>query len=394
MSLDLQTRDHRWCLDASWISYARRPAASELRARARSIRATHYLVVPGRPALVGFFAFRDGSKRKSLIPAALAAARTLGPDAYAEYEPEPGRLWIVATDHLGNLTPFADSCISASEQEAFEARLDPSLVARKQRFDIDQVDEKFAQFEPESYPLREVSSRRSLFIGAGIVACGVGIGLSLYTWHLHNIRLAADRVQQMRVESDRLKRLANAQVTTVTPDHWINACLKTAKAVPLFAAGWAQMEWVCNSTGVEITWLRAGGTLADAPPGKYTDQGDLIVQTLPMEPERTRPQAHAPVDGKRLLLALLQQSGVKAQIHTTVVLDQDPKQAHGPPPAASAQFIWPTDPRSTSWDAIPGLQFIELRHKTGLQLSSAAGQQSDLNSYLVSAQIGEGDHAP
>lgn len=389
MSIDLQTRDHRWCLDASWISYARRPGSTQLRARARSLRATHYLVIPGRPALVGFFTFKDGSKRKSLTPAAFAAARLLGPDAYAEYEPEPGRIWIVATDQNGNLTPFADTCISASDRDAFEARLDPRLLARKQRFDIDRVDEQFAAFDPEPFPLREVSSRRGLAIAGGALLLTLMGAFGAYAWHVHSVQIAAKELEKTLREEARLKRLADARITVVTPDHWLSACLSTAKEVPLFIKGWAQAEWTCHETTLSVTWIRAGGTLANAPTGKYSDQGDLIVQTLPFQPERTRPQTPVPMDSKRALLALLQRSGVQAQIHSTVPLSQGP--ASPPPqniPTATAQFAWPTDPRSTSWDVVSGLQFSEVQHSTGVQFSTGAGRQTGLNSYVITATLG------
>jgi hypothetical protein len=342
---------------------------------------------------VGFFTFKDGSKRKSLTPAAFAAARLLGPDAYAEYEPEPGRIWIVATDQNGKLTPFADTCISASEREAFEARLDPALVARKQRFDIDRVDEQFAEFDPESFPLREVSSRRGMAIAGGVLLLCISATFGAYTWHVHNIRLAAERVEATLRENARLRRLAEARVTTVTPDHWINACLTTAKAVPLFTAGWAQAEWTCRDTSVNVTWIRAGGTLANAPPGKYSDQGDTIIQSLPFEPERTRPQPPAPMDSERVLLALLQRSGVQAQIHTTIPSSQGPAPISPSVPPLTAQFVWPTDPRSTSWDVVSGLQFREIQHSTGLQGVAGTGRQSGLNSYAMIAQVGTGGSA-
>lgn len=392
MSIDLRTRDHQWCLDASWSTYTRRPPAREIHARAQAMGATHYIIVPGSPVLVGFFTFADRSRRKSLSPAAIAAARHLGPNAYAEYEPEPGKVWIVATGPDGLLTPFADTLISAADREAFEQRLDPAVIERRQRFDLDRVEEEFAAFAPTSFRLREVSSRRTMLVlGAAAIILGLG-ALGGDAWHVHNVNLAAaERKKTMEQEAAR-RRVAEERRTVVAPDDWLAACMSTAKATPLFWGGWELQEWTCHENTIDLTWTRAGGTLAQAPAGKYDDQGNVIHQVKALQPRRTRPTPVPQGDALRMLLALLQQVGVQSQLHAANVAANSgqPLASSGGLTSKSAVFTWPTDPRSTQWDRIPTLHFVQLHHETGLTRDFSSGSGS-AGSYAIKVQIASGD---
>lgn len=394
MSIDLRTRDHQWCLDASWSAYGRRPPAREIHARARAIGATNYIIVPGNPVMVGFFTFADGSRRKSLSPAAIAAARHLGPNAYAEYEPEPGKVWIVATGPDGLLAPFADTLISADDREAFEQRLDPAMIARRQRFDLDKVEDEFATFAPISFPLREVSSRRTMVVlGAAAAILSLG-ALGADAWHVHNVHVAAAERKKMMEQEAARRRLAEERRTVVAPDDWLAACMNTAKATPLFVDGWELQDWTCHEQTIDLTWTRAGGTLAQAPAGKYDDQGNVIRQVMALQPKRTRPTPAPKGDARRMLLALLQRVGVQSQLHAApvAVSPGQPVVPSGVLASTSAIFTWPTDPRSTQWGLIPTLHFIQLHHETGLTRDFSSSNES-AGSYAINVQIASGDPA-
>jgi len=383
-SIALKAENHEWYLDARWIAFRKRPSRRMLLNRARKIGATHYVLDQGPVWLVGFYTFDENVRMKALTPAALSVAKYLGANIYAVIEPVPGKFWVVATDSQGVLKPFADTVLSADDLERFEARFDPEILERRVTIDLSGIDPLLSRLEPQSLKLVAIKTPRTLILLGlltGLLACAGGCA---WLWHQHERNLLAADLAEQRRKQILDEHMKEARLTVVTPDDWITACMQAEKNSPLYHAGWLAQEWACENDTFRVVWIRAGGTLADAPQGQADGKGDRIVSTVGIEPRRVHPVHVSTRGAARLLQAKLQASGVEADLHPDTT-----RPGSVGPAASSIQFDWPTDPRTTSWNAIPGLQIISLRGSTGI---SGTGGNTPVNPgiYKITARLQTG----
>jgi len=375
VTFDLTTNDTKWTLGATWISARHRPAKRVLRKQARDVAATHYAVVGRDPVEIGFFSFGADADRKAVYPMAIGAAAKLGPDVYAEIEFEPGRFWIIGVMSDGRLAPFADTIIRGDDREAFRARLPSAFLENRVEIGLDDVDAFVQDLSPVAVPVSGASNaremRRAVVCAAAVLALAGGAA----AWHRHQLDVAHQKALTAARELARRQRAAALIPTTAPPDAWLAACLDGVDGLQMFRSGWIVKSWVCRNSGLSLSWVRAGGTLADAPPGDFGSHPDQIEQTIPLTFSMRRTTQPTAPDGLRQLLAVLQALEVQPQIARSAV------QTGLPPPIGSAPtmtvgFTWPTDPRLQQWDSVAGMTFREMRHDTGLagEMTSSGGR--------------------
>lgn len=368
-----QSNGHTWCGNMVWLEYDRLPSKRRLRAEGRQQKANYYATCDKEPNGAAFLTLDRSLVSQKLHSLAVAMARQLGASAFGEFELPGGRTWVVATDSDGKMLPGSDQTYSGGELAALKSTLagitfTKTIAASEQKTTPadEDVEDWFRKLEPAPLILRPVSLSKLY----GRLAAGAGLGVVVLTgvkfYERHEANVA--RIAAIELAARRAKPV----MASSGPAELVEACMQAVPGSP-YHNGWALAGWVCNEAGLNVTWLRAGGTLADAPvsTGLPANNGNIIEQHIPVQ---ARPGRHEqPVEGDpvREFVGLLQRAGVAVTTSsgtTTVRGPRGPQSTH----VFSVKFSWPTDPRAIPWDRYAWLSAVNL-HQTVLTPALAAG---------------------
>lgn len=391
MSVELSIESHTWCFDARWVIYRSKPSQRTLKAHARKIGATHYALKRNGSWAAGFYTFADQAQVKSVGPTALAAAKYLGADAYAEFEIIPGKLWIIGTGPDGILLPFADTLISANDRQTFENRVSPKLLEHKKSFQLAAMGTVLDELEPFSINVTPVVSNRRFALMSAFAITGICVLLSLRAWHVHRQQIALQEAMERSANDKIIADAAKANLTVVMPNAYIKSCLNSVDKLRLYSSGWIVRDWKCDANALEVVWVRAGGTIASAPDGDADSRGDVVTSHIPLAPERVHPRQQVPTDGVRRFQALLQGAGIDADMRRSAPSAPEWQNTQHTttqsPAVASTNFTWVTDPRQTDWDQVPRLHIASIHATTGLVNGDSTGKPG---TYQINAEIMSG----
>lgn len=342
-----------WCADMVWRDYGTRPSGATLRAEGRHAHATHYARYPGRPQSAAFITISRGHAGGGLNSLAIATAAVLGPLSYAEFDMGGGALWVVATDEDGELLPGSDQFYDGETISTLREALAGQTYTSKHSIAETDLESWFARLSPAPITLRPVSLR-TLYI---LLATSGLIGLVALTgWGVYSAREAERLAREAR---EAALRNIKPTVAPSGPAEIIAACMEAIAPIRPHSHGWALTSLQCDQGGLNTRWIRAGGTLLDAPPGQVSSNADTDDLPTAIHPHPGRAGTPQQGDPIRLFVGMLQAAGISPAITSGKT------QATGTT-AQSVQFIsvrfpWHADPRAIAWNSFPRLDRVSLR---------------------------------
>ncbi|GBQ91204.1 type 4b pilus protein PilO2 [Asaia krungthepensis] len=374
MSLIFRANDTEWVVGATWMTTRNQPGASALRQRARASRATHYVVMKSTPLALGFFdlaAMLTSESGKRLAfkrgnPLAPLMARALGADVFAQISLPDGSIWVIATDHDAMLLPGTDRIVASGDIDAFVERFEMGRFSERRLIDGHGLDTILATLKPETVKFHEVSLQAqwkpAIAAGAALLLAYEGHHL----WRAHIERLRDEQAQREAAARQNIIAETALRNAPIPPSEWVEGCMDGVLHQPVFHEGWIQTSWQCADKTLTLEWLRSGGTLADAPVGAMSANGDRISQTVPLIFHRPAMRRHTKGDGTKQLVSWLQTLGIRPKVTLSQI-----KTAGMPVPgqpasiATGVSWVFPTDPRNAFWDDVSGLSIQSLSHLTG-----------------------------
>jgi|GEM_PF-7115570 len=374
MSVIFRANDTEWVVGATWMTTRNQPGASALRQRARASRATHYVVMKSTPLALGFFdlaAMLTSENGKKLPfkrgnPLAPVMARVLGADIFAQISLPDGSIWVIATDHDAMLLSGTDRVIASGDIDAFTERFEMGRFSERRLIDGHGLDTILATLEPVTAKFHDVSLQAqwkpAIAAGAALLLAYEGHHL----WRAHIERLQAEQAQREAVASQNIIAETALRNAPIPPSEWVEGCMAGVLHQPVFYEGWIQTSWQCADKVLTLEWVRSGGTLADAPVGAMSANGDKITQTVPLIYHRPELRRHPTGDGTKQLVSWLQTLGIRPKITLSQIKAAN-MAVPGQPNSISTGVSWvfPTDPRSPFWDGVSGLSIQSVSHQTG-----------------------------
>lgn len=363
MTFAIEAGGQTWCGEMSWRHYSSVPMAFRLRAEGRRLGVDYFARCRMAKGAVAFLSLDGIPARRGLNSLAIAMSRALEPSTYAEFDLGASQTWLVATDKDRRLLPGSDKIYTSEELASERETLSGVPFAHRLTVPEENLPAYLAKLEPAPLRLSSVSLAR-FYRRTAIVLGSAGAayaGVTLYHHHLAELA--------RRAAEEEARRNLKPAVEASGPAEWMDACLD-ASSLPALSHGWALTSWACEGTAVRVNWRRAGGQLADAPPGSLADNGNGEIQTIAFSPRpgmREQPEQGDPV---RTFISMLQRAGIRSTVSSARVAapGQDSRQGVT---VISVQFLWPADPRDIPWDRYARLQILHVgRTMLGTDLSA------------------------
>ncbi|MFT9089625.1 MAG: hypothetical protein ABF479_01205 [Gluconacetobacter sp.] len=375
MMLALRTGATTWHLNGTWAVVPTKPSRRMLRRRARGLEMTHFVLIPGERWTIGFFSLPPKTRQRAIRPGALALAKRIGPDKLIEVQITEDQFWIVGTNARGELERFSDSVLSASERDALETTIPREILAGRQQVGYGEAEDLLRGLEGGTVPLVPVSLEQPIRIAVGSLAAVGAVWCAFVVWQ-HHRAIVDQEARQARLLLAR-RQNANAQ-HMVLPNDWLAACHEAVGA-DLLRNGWALASWTCKPQVLIKTWTRDGGTLETAPDGKLepSSQGNTVTETVPLRLTFSAADHASHKGGMRRLIAKLQNANVALQVGSVSPTDFK----------TAVHFAWPTEPSTTDWNSIPGLEFAEMSAATGID---AQNWKTAPGTYTLTARVSGG----
>lgn len=344
-----------WVADMVWRDYGTHPGGARLRAEGRLAHATHYARYPGRPQSAAFITISRTHARGGLNSLAIATAAVLGPLTYAEFDMGGGDLWVIATDEDGELLPGSDQFYDAETIVTLREALDGQSYTSRQRIAEAELEAWFYRLAPAPITLHPVSLRTLYTVLATTAVIGLvaATGWSLYSAH------EAERLAREAREA--ALRNAKPSVAPSGPAEIVTACMQAITPITPHSHGWVLESLQCDQNGLNTRWIRAGGTLLDAPPGDISSNADTDDLLTVLHPHPGRAGTPRQGDPIRLFVGMLQAAGITPAITSGQTQNTGP--ARETVQVITIRFPWHADPRAIAWNSYPRLEQVSL-HRT------------------------------
>jgi hypothetical protein len=383
---EIVTSDSRkWLVGMRWRSYEVLPDRAQLAEEAESMHTDWIARRVGDEAIqVGFCAaVNKGWPKKTFSLAALLADSHKVPWAGA-FPIGNGLWWYIAVRDNYGMMPDGD--IVGTREDILRARQEHAALEDFNHYDgtFEQLEELVKLAQAKRTPLESLTASRfspKLVLGGlGAVAL-VGVALAVY----HYYELGQEQARQALVRQQIQENARKAQQAAVPdvgkilrslpdPAVWLAACGLAIHSQVLWSNGWQLISQQCLESQLQVTWKRGpGATIAYAPPGAVSDDGNQKVQTIPLP----LPAGVAGVDDSVPLREAHDRLTLWAQQHDiavsmAVVAPPAPKQddpaamaaaalgsnTPAPVPQIQISFSVPAAPFALDFSEVPGLRLI------------------------------------
>ncbi|MFM0265541.1 type 4b pilus protein PilO2 [Paraburkholderia sediminicola] len=385
---ELVTIGHRkWLIGMRWRSYEVLPDRGELAEEAETMRTDWIARRLGDEAIqVGFCeAVNKRWPRKIFSLAALLADSHKVPWAGA-FDLGDGLWWYIAVRDNYGMMPDGD--VVGTREDIDRARQEHASLEDFNHVNGTraQLEELIARAKAKRTPLESLTASRFSpkvvlgSLGAIAVATAGYFGYQYYEHVQEQTRQAL--VRQQIQENARKAQQATApdagKILRSLPDPavWLAACGQAVNSQPLWREGWHLIGQHCEGSQLLVTWKRGpGATIAYAPPGVISDDGNLDVQTVPLQLPAGVPGADDSVplrEAHDRLTLWAQQHDIA--VGMTVVVPPAPKQndpaamaaaalgTNTPTPVPSIQisFSVPAAPFALDFSDLPGLRLSDV----------------------------------
>ncbi|TKC90133.1 hypothetical protein FAZ69_08255 [Trinickia terrae] len=376
----------KWLIGMRWRSYEVLPERAELVEEAETMHTDWIARRVGDEAIqVGFCAaVSNGWPNKIYSLAALLADSHKVPWAGA-FELGNGLWWYVAVRDNYGMMPDGD--VVGTYDDIQRARQEHSSLEDFNHVNgtREQLEDLVARAKAKRTPVESLSTSRfspSVMLGcAGVMVCAAGayFGYQYYE-HVQELKRQALVRLQIQVNARKAQEAAAPSAGKILrslpdPAVWLDACRNAVYGQPLWLHGWQLAAQHCVGPQLMVTWKRGpGATIAYAPPGAVSEDGNGVTQVIPLPLPQGVPGTDDAVpirEARTRLILWAQEHGIEVRMSGVPVA---PKQSEvatvaaaalgtstpEPVPSIQLSFSVPAAPFALDFSSVPGLRLNEV----------------------------------